>query len=233
MEVMVGPAGKKEPKIERGILRGTGIINAIIGVGEAHGFEAEHALQVTKLALRLFDELQPLHDMGNTERIWLRAAAMLHDVAKAQDPKNHHKVAQEIIVRSAKLPFRTEQRVIIGLIARYHRGALPRNDHRYFEDLDADGRRYVRKLAALLRVADGLDKGHTSLVESLECDIRRRRVLLQLVSRGAVNLSSALSKADLFNDVFCKEVVIRVAVARSRPDSTLDLDSGLAYADAT
>lgn len=213
-------------------MRGTGIINAIMGIGAAHGFEAEHAFQVTKLALRLFDELQPLHDMGNTERIWLRAAAMLHDVAKARDPKNHHKAAQEIIKRSARLPFRTEQRVIIGLIARYHRGSLPRNDHRYFAGLNAEGRRYVRKLAALLRVADGLDKGHTSLVEGLACDIRRRRVLLQVVSRSALNLSSALSKADLFNDVFRKDIVIRVAIARLRPDSALDLDTGLAYADA-
>jgi exopolyphosphatase / guanosine-5'-triphosphate,3'-diphosphate pyrophosphatase len=225
------PAGGKELKIERGILRGTEIINAIMGIGEAHGFEAGHALQVTKLALRLFDELQPLHDMGNTERIWLRAAAMLHDVGKARDPKNHHKVAQEIIIRSARLPFRIEERAIVGLVARYHRGSLPRNDHKYFEDLDGDGRRYVRRLAALLRLADGLDKGHASLVESLECDIRRRRLLIQVVSRSALNLSSALSKADLFNDVFRKNVVIRVAVARPRPDSTLDLDTGLAYAD--
>jgi exopolyphosphatase/pppGpp-phosphohydrolase len=214
-------------------LRGTGIINAIVGIGAAHDFEMEHALQVTKLALCLFDELQSVHDMGNTERIWLRAAAMLHDAGKARDPKNHHKVAQEIIVRSAQLPFRTEERTIIGLVARYHRGPLPRRGHRYFEDLDADGRRYVRRLAALLRVADGLDKGHANLVESLECDIRRRRVLIQVVSRSAMNLSSALSKADLFNDVFQKKIVIRVTIARPRPDSTLDLDTGLAYADAT
>ena len=77
----------KELKIERGNLRGTEIVNAIIGIGEAYGFETEHALQVTRLALRLFDELQPLHGMGNTERIWLRAAAMLHDVGKARGPE--------------------------------------------------------------------------------------------------------------------------------------------------
>jgi exopolyphosphatase/pppGpp-phosphohydrolase len=212
-------------------LRGTAIHTAIIGIGEAHGFEAEHALQVTKLALRLFDDLQPLHGMGNTERIWLRAGAMLHDVGKARDPKNHHKLAQAIIVGSSELPFRLEERRIIGLIARYHRGSLPQNDHQYFEALDAEGRRYVRKLAALLRLADGLDKGHSSLVKALECDIRRRRVLIQLVSRSAMNLSSAVSKADLFNDIFQKRAVIRVAVARRRSDSALDLDTGWAYAD--
>ena len=140
-------------------------------------------------------------------------------------------MAQEIIVRSSKLPFRTEERVIIGLVARYHRGSLPQDDHKYFEDLDADGRRYVRKLASLLRLADGLDKGHAILWTALQCEIRRRRVHIKLVSREPLNIGSALSKADLFNDVFRKKAVLHVAVAPPQPDSALDLDTGLAYAD--
>jgi len=212
-------------------VRGTGIVNAIIGIGEAYGFETNHALQVTRLALRLFDELQPLHGMGNTERIWLRAAAMLHDVGKAQNPKDHHKMAQEIIVRSSKLPFRTEERVIVGLVARYHRGPFPQNDHKYFEDLDTEGRGYVRKLASLLRLADGLDKGHCELVEALQCKIRRRRVHIRLVSREPLNMGSAQSKADLFERVFRKRAMLRAAVVPQHSGSALDLDSGRAYAE--
>ncbi len=205
-------------------------MKVIIGVGEAHGFERNHALQVTRLALRLFDEVQPLHGMGNTEKLWLRAAAMLHDVGKGQDPKDHHKVAQEIIIRSSSLPFRTEERVIIGLVARYHRGSLPQNDHKYFEALDADRRRYVRKLASLLRLADGLDKGHCDLVEALQCEIRRRRVHIRLVSRKPLNIGPALSKADLFERVFQKKAVLHAAVASPHSAGALDLDSRLAYA---
>jgi exopolyphosphatase/guanosine-5'-triphosphate,3'-diphosphate pyrophosphatase len=212
-------------------VRGTGIVNAIIEVGEAHGFETDHALQVTRLTLRLFDELQPLHGMGNTERIWLRAAALLHDVGKARDPKQHHKLAQEIILSSPELPFRPEECVIIGLVARYHRGPLPQNDHKYYRDLDADGRRYVRKLASLLRLADGLDKGHCGLVEALQCDIRRRRVHIELVSRRIPNLASALSKADLFERVFRKQAVFHLALVPGHPDPALDFGRGLTYAD--
>jgi exopolyphosphatase/guanosine-5'-triphosphate,3'-diphosphate pyrophosphatase len=211
-------------------VRGTGIVNTIIEVGEAYRFETNHALQVTKLALRLFDELQRLHGMGNTERIWLRAAAMLHDVGKTQDPKDHHKVAQEIIIRSSKLPFRAEERVIIGLVARYHRGSLPQEDHKYFEDLDADARRYVRKLASLLRLADGLDKGHGDLVRSLQCDIRRRRVHITLVSRDILDIDSARSKADLFESVFRRAAVLHTTIVKQRRDPAVDLDVGPAYA---
>jgi exopolyphosphatase / guanosine-5'-triphosphate,3'-diphosphate pyrophosphatase len=217
--------------IERGILRSTGIINAIIEVGEAYGFETNHALQVTKLALRLFDDLQPLHGMGNTERIWLRAAAMLHDVGKADDPKEHHKVAQEIIIRSSALPFRAEERVIIGLVARYHRGSLPKDDHKYYGDLDSDGRRCVRKLASLLRLADGLDKGHSDFVEALQCDIRRRRVLIRVAGRDVLDIGSALSKADLFKQIFRKKAIFCVEVVPRRRGSPVDVDAKLAYAD--
>jgi exopolyphosphatase/guanosine-5'-triphosphate,3'-diphosphate pyrophosphatase len=213
-------------------VRGTDIVNAIIEVGEAHGFETKHALQVTRLALRLFDELPPLHGMGNTERIWLRAAAMLHDVGKAQKPKGHHKVAQEIIIRSSRLPFRAEERVIIGLVARYHRGSLPQEDHKYFADLDADGRRYVRELASLLRLADGLDKGHCDLVEALQCEIRRRWVHIKLVSREPLNTGPALSKADLFEHVFQKKAVLHAAIVPQRSAPALDLDHRPAYAEA-
>jgi exopolyphosphatase/guanosine-5'-triphosphate,3'-diphosphate pyrophosphatase len=212
-------------------VRGTGIVNAIIEIGEAHGFETNHAFQVTRLALRLFDELQPLHGMGNTERIWLRAATLLHDVGKKHDPKNHHKVAREIIVRSTKLPFRAEERVIIGLVARYHRGSLPQEDHKYFKDLDADARRYVRKLAALLRVADGLDKGRCDLVRGLQCGIERRRVHITLVSRDTLDVGSAVSKADLFESVFRRTPVFHTTTLAQRRNRTLDLDAGLAYAD--
>jgi exopolyphosphatase / guanosine-5'-triphosphate,3'-diphosphate pyrophosphatase len=212
--------------------KGTGMINALRGVGQAYGFEARHAVQVTRLASRLFDDLQPLHGMGNTERIWLRAAAMLHDVGKRQDPKNHHKAAQEIIIGSLKLPFRSEERVIIGLVARYHRGSLPYDDHKYYRDLDGEARLYVRKLASLLRLADGLDKGHSDLVEGLRCDIRRRRVLIRIVSRDPMNTASARGKADLFECVFRRKVVLAVGIVHRSSSPALDFRHGLAYANA-
>ncbi len=208
------------------------MIDTIRGVGEAYGFEAGHAVQVMRLALRLFDDLQPLHGMGNTERIWLRAAAMLHDVGKSQDPKNHHKAAQEIIIGSPKLPFTDEQRVIIGLVARYHRGSQPQGDHKYYRDLDAETQLYVRKLASLLRLADGLDKGHRGLVEGLRCDIRRRRVRMTVMSREPLSTDSPKGKADLFEGVFRRRVVLQVTASARDRTPALDFRLTRVYASA-
>jgi len=217
---------------ERGVvLRNTEIFNAVAEFGESYDYEPGHALHVSRLALRLFDQLQPLHGMGNTERIWLRAAAMLHDIAKVRDPQNHHKLARDIILDASELPFRRRERRIIGLIARYHRGPLPQDDHRHFRDLDADEQLCVRKLAALLRLADGFDKGHAQLVESLDCGTRRHFVHLRATSRDVLPIDSIFSKADLFAQVFRRRVTIHVSIGRPGLESALDLSASFAYAD--
>jgi len=171
----------------------------------------------------LFDQLQLLHGMGNTERIWLRAAALLHDIGKKQNPRYHHKTARDIILKASELPFRRGERVMIGLVARYHRGPLPSKRHSYFGDLEPEARQYVTKLAALLRLADGLDKGRAGLVEGLCCEAGGRSVRLTLFGRGAPGAGKVLRKADLFEKTFSKRVAIDFE--RSREYLGFSLDS--------
>lgn len=211
-------------------MRSIEVFNAVAELGESFEMDTDHARQVSKLALQLFDQLQPLHGMGNTERIWLRAAAMLHDIAKTKDGKQHHKLARDIIIDACDLPFRREERILIGLVARYHRGSLPHDDHKHFADLDRDARLYVRKLAALLRLADGLDKGHSGLVEGLRCDVRRRDVVLRIVSRDVLSIDAVLAKAGLFEQVFGKRISAHVSLDSRRFISTLDPHASPAYA---
>jgi exopolyphosphatase/guanosine-5'-triphosphate,3'-diphosphate pyrophosphatase len=205
-------------------------IRKVVALGESSRFELRHAARVRHLALRLFDELQPLHRMGNTERLWLEAAALLHDVGKRESPKTHHKAARDLIVNSPELPFRWEERVIIALVARYHRGSFPRDGHRYFRDLDSDAQGYVRRLAALLRLADGLDKGRSGLVEDLECGVQWQNVHIRADSRDRVPVRKARAKADLFEAVFARKAVFHVGSQPQFGDATLDPYADLAYA---
>ncbi|MDI6447825.1 HD domain-containing protein [Anaerobaca lacustris] len=208
------------------------MIGSVVALGQSCRFDLDHASRVSRLALRLFDQLQPLHEMGNTERIWLRAAALLHDVAKPQDPKDHHKVARDLILHAASLPFRAEERTIIALVARYHRGSLPEGDHACFRDLDAESQLYVAKLASLLRLADGLDEGRAGLVDDVFCQIRPRCVLLRALSRDTVSLRKVLRKADLFGRTFGRDVVVGVEIVPAHLDLGLDSKAAPAYAAA-
>ena len=195
-------------------------------------FEHRHARQVAKLSLKLFDCLGPLHRMGNSERIWLRVASLLHDVGKSVSGEFHHKASRDIIVEQADLPFRKRVRKMIGLIARYHRGALPSDSHKYYRGLKDDEKQCVKVLAAILRLADGLDAGHKELVTDLACEVQRKRTVIYVMARDGVDLHKAVKKADLFEQVFGCEVEVRTAVARKVRDINLDSSRAGVYANA-
>jgi exopolyphosphatase/guanosine-5'-triphosphate,3'-diphosphate pyrophosphatase len=181
---------------------------------------------VAKLSLRLFDDLQPLHRMGNTERIWLRIASLLHDVGKSISGACHHKASRDIIIKQADLPFRKRVRRMIGLVARYHRGALPKDSHKYYQRLEGDSRQCVKKLAAILRLVDALDAKHDGMVTDLACEIHRKGVILYILSKDEIDLRKVGKKADLFEEIFERQVEARIVIA-SRLRS-IKLDSGRA-----
>lgn len=170
--------------------------------------ERLHPVQVCRLSCKLFDELQNLHRMGNTERIWLQTAALLHDIGKSICHKDHNKKSRDIIIKSSNLPFSRKERRIIGLIARYHRGALPNRSHKYYGKLDSESRYYIRKLAALLRFADGLDKNHKSSITDISCQITDYNIIIHPEIIDACLPSKAIIKADLLEFVFDREVII-------------------------
>jgi exopolyphosphatase/guanosine-5'-triphosphate,3'-diphosphate pyrophosphatase len=211
-------------------LKTASIIEEVIELGKRNEFEQEHAMHVAKLSLRLFDAFQPLHQMGNTERIWLRIASLLHDVGKSVSGAFHHKASRDTIVRQADLPFRKRVRKMIGLVARYHRGGLPEDTHKYYRRLDDESKQCVRKLAALLRLADALDAEHKQTVTNLTCEIRRNRVILYLLLDDETDLRKVLRKADLFEQVYDKQVEVRTVVASRLRNIKLDSNLAGVYA---
>jgi exopolyphosphatase/guanosine-5'-triphosphate,3'-diphosphate pyrophosphatase len=171
---------------------------------------SEHTRQVTWLALRLFDLLQPIHQLGQRERFWLECAGLLHDIGWIEGKKNHHKASLRIILTTPILRLDARERAIIGSIARYHRKALPSADQDHFHSLDAEGRKVVEALASLLRLADGLDNSHLSLVGDLSVEIKKKTLVLHVSSRGKAKIEklSAEERGDLFELVFGRKVKV-------------------------
>jgi exopolyphosphatase/pppGpp-phosphohydrolase len=213
-------------------LKTVAILEDAIELCGGDDFEHRHAMQVAKLSLKLFDKLQPLHRMGNSERIWLRVASLLHDMGKSVSGEFHHKASRDIIVKQADLPFRKRVRKMIGLVARYHRGALPNDSHKYYRGLKDDEKQCVRILAAILRLADGLDAGHKELVTDLACEVQRKRTVIYVMARDGVDLHKAIKKADLFEQAFGCEVEVRTATAGKVRGINLDSSRARVYANA-
>ena len=176
------------------------ILQAVFDLAEKCGCEAQHTRQVTQLALSLFDELYELHQLDGEDRFRLEYAALLHDIGLLEGVKSHHRTTLRIILETPLLPLDMKERLIIGSIARYHRKSLPALAHDHFAALDATDQHTVNRLAALLRLADGLDHDHKSHVQNLICKIRPRKVVVRCTGAkpSPEEMQVARKKSDLF-----------------------------------
>ena len=139
-------------------------------------FESPHALTVQRLALRLFDSLGARIGCQSDERELLADAALLHDVGYHISYDRHHKHSYHLIVHAELLGVTPEEQVVIANVARYHRGGRPKKKHRNYGALDRALRARVKRLAALLRIADGFDRGHRGAVAGLRVRWLRRGI---------------------------------------------------------
>jgi exopolyphosphatase/guanosine-5'-triphosphate,3'-diphosphate pyrophosphatase len=141
-----------------------------------------HNEQVTTLALALFDGLRRLHGHGPGERRLLEIAGRLHDVGWSRVVSGkHHKLSRDLILELEIPGLDERDRLLCALIARYHTKGMPdASRHRQFASLDPDRRELVEWLAAILRVADGLDCNHTSPVNQLRCDVGNKAITIKI-----------------------------------------------------
>jgi exopolyphosphatase/guanosine-5'-triphosphate,3'-diphosphate pyrophosphatase len=149
-----------------------------------YGHDGPHDRHVAHLALGLFDDLAAagLHDGDADERELLWAAAMLHDIGVTIDYDDHHKHSRYLIL-SAGLPgFNPREVAIVAQMARYHRKGTPS-----FDDLKAlvtdDDQAILDRGAALLRIAESLDRSRDQIVEATRAKLDRDGdVTLRLVA---------------------------------------------------
>jgi exopolyphosphatase/guanosine-5'-triphosphate,3'-diphosphate pyrophosphatase len=110
-----------------------------LALGRRYLFDEAHALQVSRLAASLFDQLQKVHGMGAAERRMLLAAAVLHDIGAFVGYKKHHKHSLYLIANSEVPELTQRETEIVANLARYHRKGVPAEHHEAFTALP-DGR---------------------------------------------------------------------------------------------
>jgi exopolyphosphatase/guanosine-5'-triphosphate,3'-diphosphate pyrophosphatase len=148
-----------------------------------------HSQQSARLALRLFDVTASVHGLGAREREWLEYAALLHDIGYSIQYRNHHKHTYYLITNADLDAFDQREIEIIAHVARYHRGPTPKPErHPTLAALKPWQQRTIRKLTALLRLADALDRTHASRVDEIYGSLRKGRVTLEVLSRYEVDL---------------------------------------------
>jgi exopolyphosphatase/guanosine-5'-triphosphate,3'-diphosphate pyrophosphatase len=182
------------------------VIASCLRLGRRYAFDEAHGRRVSKFAAQLFDDLRAVHAFGDRERLLLRAAALIHDIGDYVRYDAHHKHSYYLIQHSDIMGLSRDERAIVANIARYHRKGPPETAHPNFRDLDKEGRGKVRGLAAIVRIADALDREHLGKVTTVRATVERAKGRAVLSLDGASDREleewTVLAKSELLRDVY-------------------------------
>jgi exopolyphosphatase/guanosine-5'-triphosphate,3'-diphosphate pyrophosphatase len=186
----VGAAdGARRADASKALLTGARAFAHRLGHDEAH---AEH---VRRLARGLFIGLRPLHGLDDALLTTLELAALLHDVGEAVSPRGHHKHS-EYLIEHAHLPgLPDEERRLVATIARAHRkDAAVATRAIADSSLGKAERGNARRLAALLRLADELDRSHRQTARGITCELTADALtlLVEVVDDGTGGATAAV-----------------------------------------
>jgi exopolyphosphatase / guanosine-5'-triphosphate,3'-diphosphate pyrophosphatase len=161
---------------------------SVVELGERCGYWSEHAQQVARLALSIFDQTRSVHGLGDREREWLEYAALLHDVGVHISYDRHHRHSYYLIKNGDLRGFDPREIEVIALVARYHRQATPKKSHEGYGDLNNTLRGTVRVLSAIVRLAEGLDRSHAQALAGIDLFPRGDDYLARLRANGDAEL---------------------------------------------
>jgi exopolyphosphatase/guanosine-5'-triphosphate,3'-diphosphate pyrophosphatase len=157
-------------------------------LAERCNYYAVHAQQVARLALAIFDQTRAKHRLTDRERELLEYAALMHDLGVHISYPRHHRHSYYLIKNGDLRGFEPEEIEVMALVARYHRRGTPKKAHDEYGRLNTQLRRTVRVLAAILRLAESLDRSHAQVVSALELQDQGEALTLELKTSGDAEL---------------------------------------------
>ena len=177
-----------------------------------------HGQQVAQLCMDMFDGLASLHGLGDQQRSALYIAACLHDIGQFVGYAKHHKHSGYLLREEVFPADWMEWQEVIAATARYHRKSLPSMRHAEYADLTDKQRGWVDRMAAILRVADALDRQHHGVVKSLEARVQGGAAVLKVRATCSMDIEAQMveKKAGLFRQVFDKEVKLEIVPEREK-----------------
>jgi exopolyphosphatase / guanosine-5'-triphosphate,3'-diphosphate pyrophosphatase len=192
---------------------------SVIELAERCRYWPEHSHHVARLAIALFDQTRAIHGLTDLEREWLEFASILHDIGVHISYEGHHRHSYYLVKNGDLRGFEPEEIETIALVARYHRQGTPKRKHDGFRDLPRRTRRTIRTLAAMLRLAESLDRSHAQSIGGFELHDRGEDDLLQLRTTGDAELElwAAARHSAPFERMTGKP--LRLEVGRAQPEA--------------
>jgi exopolyphosphatase / guanosine-5'-triphosphate,3'-diphosphate pyrophosphatase len=174
-----------------------------------YGGNQDYANNTAALATQIFDQTVSLHGLGERERSLLSFSALVHDIGSYINVRNRHKHTMYIIQSADIAGLSAIEKEMVANVARYHRKSQPESHHLEFQSLPRGKRVVVSYLAAILRLAYGLDVERTQRIKKVRCEVSKGRLLMHVDRRQiALERWSLASKANMFEEVFGLQVAV-------------------------
>ena len=175
-----------------------------------------HSYEVRDLSFMIFEETSSkIKEMPEKFKKYLEAGALLHDIGYHIDEKAHNKHSMNMILEHGLDGFDETGKKIIACICRYHRGGLPdKKEHEIYNTLDKKERKIVKKLAGILKIADGLATERHNLIKNIIINYDEENkiaefVLIPTVKEFLPDISTAIRKRDLYEIAFKCQSILR------------------------
>ena len=187
------------------------VIHSAVALGVKYAFDERHGRQVADLSVRLFREMHSEHMLSPRYELILHVAALLHEIGLFVSNRSHHKHSMYLIQNSELFGISHHDTLLIALVARYHRRAMPMQYHEGYATLNRDDRLAVSKMAAILRVADAMDRNHMQQLRDVV--FKREKGQFVVTVRDVEDLTlervALKEKGSMFEEVYGMKLILR------------------------
>ena len=165
-----------------------------------------HGQHVGRLAVELFGLTQSLHKLDSHYRDVIWNAGLLHNVAMAGGVAAHHTRGRDILLATPLVDLPDEDRAVIAVTTAFHRKGWSKRrleKEPSYIALPDEARPIALTLAALVRIADGLDYSQSQTTVLGQCMASPTGVHISVVGPYAeTDAARADEKADLWRALY-------------------------------
>ena len=155
-------------------------VRSAVSLGRKFGFDEMHSRNVAEISRKLFDQLQPDHQLDSRYEVILYLAALLHEIGMLINVRSNHKHALYVIRNSDLFGLSKNELLLVGLVARYYRRASPQSSHPEYGVMPREERVAVSKMASILRIAIALADTRSGRIREIECEREGKRLVINV-----------------------------------------------------
>lgn len=178
--------------------------NVLLGMTK---HELVHAKYITDLAIKLYDELEPLHRADKNTRRCLTAASLLHDIGKRINYYSHARHGCYMLVNSNLYGLSHVEQAFSAFLVMNSHGLTPKEykNFLYGKLLDQEQRLLGQKISIILALAEALDESHEQFIRHLSVNLKYTSVQLVVTYLNGRDISVTKAAVEKLGKSFKKE----------------------------